>query len=162
MSERGPREGGLQDESAQAAYVIGLDALASLYHRLASEGALPLSWAVQGMLDAVAGQCQLDRQARQRVRSRLTSMRALPGDDEHGTGAIRVASSEGATDEGLLEKHVNNITGEEDMKGDLSRAERRWRRLVLAVLLPLAIIGAVLLYAMSNDGVVRLLQAAMR
>lgn len=48
------------------------------------------------------------------------------------------------------------------MKGDLSRAERRWRRLVLVVLLPLAIIGAVLLYAMSDDGVVRLLQAALR
>lgn len=96
MSARGPREGGLQDESAQAAYVIGLDALASLYHRLASEGALPLSWAVQGMLDAVAGQCQLDRQARQRVRSRLTSMRALPGDDGDGTGAIRDALSGGS------------------------------------------------------------------
>lgn len=48
------------------------------------------------------------------------------------------------------------------MKGELSRAERRWRRLVLVVLLPLAIMGGLLLYAMSDDGVVRLLQAAMR
>ncbi|HFD2064178.1 TPA: hypothetical protein ACF2D8_005083 [Serratia marcescens] len=48
------------------------------------------------------------------------------------------------------------------MKYELSRSERRWRLLSLVVLLPLAVIGAVLLYATSDGGVVRLLQAAMR
>lgn len=162
MSGAGQRMNAMNDEAAQVTYVIGLDALAALYHRLASEGDLPLSWAVQGMLDAVTGQCQLDRQARQRVRSRLTSTRAFPGDDGHCSGAIRDASPGGAAGEGQQERHVNNVTGEEGMKGELSRAERRWRRLALAVLLPLAIIGAGVLYAISDDGVVRVLQAAMR
>lgn len=45
---------------------------------------------------------------------------------------------------------------------NMSRAERRWRRFALGVLLPLAILGALLLYAMSDEGVVQLLQAAMR
>jgi hypothetical protein len=45
---------------------------------------------------------------------------------------------------------------------DLNRAERRWRRFAMGVLLPLAILGALLLYAMNDEGVVQLLQAAMR
>lgn len=78
MREVQARTPGLPGEDAQMAYVIGLDALAALHRRLASEGGLPLSWAIQGMLDAFTGHCQLDAQAREQVRARGASQdRAL-------------------------------------------------------------------------------------
>lgn len=164
MNEVERRGDGLRDEGAQVAYVIGLDALAALYHRLASERDLPLSWAVQGMLDAFAGQCQLDVQARERARARLSPWRAHRsglGNDGINIGAMARAPVHGPPVDGAQVWCGNNATRGEEMKGELSRAERRWRCLVLAVLLPLAVIGALLLLAMSDDGVVRLLQAAV-
>lgn len=43
------------------------------------------------------------------------------------------------------------------MKGELTRSERRWRRFALFVLIPVAVVGALLLYAMSDAGAVRVL-----
>lgn len=103
MSESEHRDTGLQDESAQAAYVIGVDTLAALYHRLAADGALPLSWAIQGMLDAFDGRCQLDVQTRERIRSRVASPCTLVRRDDGDSieiGVMENVKADGASGKG--------------------------------------------------------------
>lgn len=152
---RGPdrtREGLQDDEDAQAAYVIGLDALATLYHRLASDGGLPLSWAIQGMLDALDGRCQLDVQARERVRSRWVpgGVPSMCDSRSVDTDAMNGESTGGTAPAGPQTRHGQEAMG---------RA-RRWHRWGLGALW--VGLGVLLLHAMGHDDVLRLLQAAMR